>query len=133
MAILWFFFKLDLRSGYHQVQMDPTDIVKIVFRTHQGLFKFLGMPFGLSNAPTTFQALMNEVLRPFLCSFVLVFFDDILIYSSSWVDHLQHLWLVLTALQQHQLFVKRSKCVFGCSEVTYLGHVISTVDVAMDQ
>jgi hypothetical protein len=90
------------------------------------------MSFGLTNAPATFQALMNEVLRPFLRWFVLVFFDDILVYSSSWAEHLRHLHLVFTKLQEQNLVVKRSKCAFGERTVGYLGHVISKDGIAMD-
>lgn len=125
-----FFTKLDLRSGYHQVRMFVDNIVKTAFRTHQGLFEFLVMPFGLTNAPATFQALMNEVLKPFLRKFVLVFFDDILIYSTSQAEHLRHVCLVLDTLRHHQLFLKRS---FAQRTVAYLGHVISEDGVAMDK
>ena len=127
-----FFTKLDLRAGYHQVRVHPDDVAKTAFRTHHGHFEFLVMPFGLTNAPATFQSLMNSVLHKFLRKCVLVFFDDILIYSNSWTEHLQHLRAVLTALREAQLHVKRSKCSFATNSVHYLGHVISDSGVAMD-
>jgi len=127
-----FFTKLDLRSGYHQVRMHPDDIAKTAFRMHHGHYEFLVMSFSLCNAPATFQALMNDVLRPYLRRFVLVFFDDILIYSSSWAEHLQHVAIVLNELRAHRLHLKRSKCSFGATSVAYLGHVISGDGVAMD-
>jgi hypothetical protein len=104
-----FFTKIDLRNGYHQVLMHPDDIAKTAFRTHHSHFEFVVMAFGLTNAPSAFHALMNNALRPFLRHFVLEFFDDILIYSASWAEHLQCVRVVFQELHTHHLALKQSK------------------------
>lgn len=108
------------------------DVEKTAFRTHHGHFEFLVMPFGLTNAPSTFQALMNEVFRKYLCQFVLVFFDGILVYSKTWKDHLSHMRIIFELLQAHRLCLKKSKCSFGEKQVAYLGHIVSNTCVLAD-
>jgi hypothetical protein len=127
-----FFSKLDLRAGYHQIRMRESDEEKTAFKTHSGHFQFRVMPFGLTNAPATFQCLMNSIFSEQIRRCVIVFLDDILVYSRSWLDHLTHLRLVLQTLRSHQLFAKISKCSFAQDSISYFGHIISRTGVATD-
>ncbi|GKA06438.1 putative reverse transcriptase domain-containing protein [Tanacetum coccineum] len=120
-----YFSKIDLRSRYHQLRVHEDDIPKTVFRTRYGHFKFTVMPFGLTNALAVFMDLMNRVCRPYLDKFVIVFADEILIYSMTREEHEGHLWLVLELLKKEKLYAKFSKCEFWLWEVQFLGHVIN--------
>jgi len=126
------FSKIDLRSGYHQLKIRASDVPKTAFQTRYGHYKFLVMSFGLTNAPTTFMDLMNRVFKPYLDSFVVVFIDDILIYSSSREEHEQHLRSVLHTLKNNQLYAKFSKCEFWLDLVAFLGHVVSAEGIKVN-
>lgn len=119
-----YFSKLDLQSGYWQIRIAEEDIPKTAFRTRYGHFEWKVLPFGLTNAPATFQALMNDILRPYLDDFVVVYLDDILVYSKTADDHVKHLDQVLSVLEQHELYAGLDKCAFGLREVDFLGHVV---------
>jgi hypothetical protein len=126
------FSKVDLRSGYQQIKIHPEDIPKTAFSTRYGLYEYLVVSFGLTNAPAHFMYLMNSVFMPELDKFVVVFIDDILIYSKSEEEHLQHLRVILQRLCDHQLYAKFSKCAFWLKEVSFLEHFISVEGIAVD-
>ncbi|KAD4384249.1 hypothetical protein E3N88_24417 [Mikania micrantha] len=127
------FSKIDLRSGYYQIRVNPADVEKTAFRTHSGHYEFKVMPFGLTNAPSTFQSAMNDLFRPYLRRFILVFFDDILVYSPSLEQHIENLTVTLELLEKNQFYAKFSKCCFGQSKVSFLGHIVSSEGVQVDQ
>ena len=125
--------KIDLRTGYHQLRVRETDIPKTTFRTCYGHFEFTVMPFGLTNVPAAFMDIMHRVFQPYLYHFVMVFVDDILIYSQSEWEHEYHLRIVLQLLRDHQLYAKFSKCDFWLTKVRFLSHVVSASGVSIDQ
>ena len=114
------------------MKIKGADIAKTAFRTHYGHYEFLVLPFGLTNAPALFMDLMNRVFQPYLDKFVVVFIDDILVYSKSFEEHEVHLRQILQNLREHQLYAKLSKCEFWLKEVTFLGHVISAEGIFVD-
>ena len=127
-----YFTKIDLYSGYHQIWIKDSDIPKTAFRTRYGHFEFLVMPFGLTNAPATFMTMMNNVFHQYLDKFVIIYLDDVLIYSRTKAEHLQHLELVLKVLRQHKLYAKMAKCDIMKESVKYLGHYLSGQGVSID-
>ena len=126
------FSKLDLRQGYYQLRIRQEDIPKTAFNSRYGHFEFAVMPFGLTNAPAAFMDLMHRVFKPYLDQFVVVFIDDILVYSKTREEHERHLRIVLQTLREHQLFAKFSKCEFWLEQVSFLGHIISKDGISVD-
>jgi len=126
------FSKIELRSGYHQILVKPEDVQKMAFRSRYGHYEYVVMPFGVTNAPAVFMDYMNTIFRPWLNKFVVVFIDDILIYSRNREDHVDRLRVVLDVLREHQLYGKLSKCEFWLEEVQFLGHVISAKGITVD-
>jgi hypothetical protein len=126
------FSKIDLRSGYHQIKIRANDIPKTAFSTRYGLYEYLVMSFGLTNVPAYFMYLMNSVFMPKLDKFMVVFIDDILVYTKNEEEHAGHLHVVLQHLREHRLYAKLSKCDFWLKEIKFLGHTISQEGIAVD-
>jgi hypothetical protein len=126
------FSKIDLRSSYHQIKIRASDIPKTAFSTRYGLYEYLLMSFGLTNAPAYFMYLMNSVFMPELDMFMVVFIDDILVYSKNVEEHAGHLHVVLQRLREHRLYAKLSKCDFWLKEIKFLGHTISQASIVVD-
>ncbi|KAD4385312.1 hypothetical protein E3N88_25480 [Mikania micrantha] len=127
-----YFSNIDLRSGYHQIRVQEEDIPKKAFRTRNGHYEFMVMRFGLTNRPAVFMDLMNRVCKPYLDQFVIVFIDDILIYSKSKAKHEQHVKKILELLKKQQLYAKFTKCEIWLREVHFLGHVVKNDGIHVD-
>ena len=126
------FSKIDLKSDYHQLRIRDDDIPKTAFRLRYGHYEFVVKPFGLTNAPTAFMDMMNRVFKDFLDKFVIVFVDDILIYSRDREQHKNHLRIVLEILSRNKLYAKFSKCDFWMDQVMFLGHIVSKDGISVD-
>jgi len=126
------FSKIDLRSGYHQLRVKDADVSKTAFRTRYRHYEFLVMQFGLINAPASFMDLMNRIFHPYLDRFVVVFIDDILVYSKTREEHDEHLRIILQTLREKKLHAKLSKCDFWMSEISFLGHIVSAEGIRVD-
>ena len=126
------FSKIDLRSGYQQLKIREKDIPKTAFTTRYGLYAYMVMSFGLTKALAFFMSMMNKVFMEYLDKFVVVFIDDIMVYSKNEEEHKEHLRLVLEKLREHQLYAKFSKCAFWLEEIQFLGHVLSARGIAVD-